>query len=86
MKLLAISLGISNRVVRELVLLVKVLGKINKDSRSFEDGESFVSDCGDASIRVDREEPWLLLLARAQVELVDAAMYMRVCVNSACIS
>ena len=57
LKLLAISLGISNRVVRELVLLVKVLGKINKDSRSFEDGESFVSDCGDASIRVDFQEP-----------------------------
>ena len=45
-----------------------------------------VDERGDASIRVDREEPWLLLLARAQVELVDAAMYMRVCVNSACIS
>lgn len=43
--------------MRELVLLVKVLGKVDEDRGGLEDREPFVCYGGDASVGVDLEEP-----------------------------
>ena len=57
LKLLAVSFRVLNGIMRELILLVKVLGKVDEDRGGLKDREPFVRDGGDASVGVDLKEP-----------------------------
>lgn len=76
LQLLAVALRVLNGVVRELVLLVELLGEVEEDRGGLPDGEAVVGDSGDAAVGADLEEPvgLDLVVDLADVGIADAQL------------